>query len=295
VFLRRTPLQMWEQDLEVFVKEWESIRENWIQESSSSGKKQKPTTLRTRKSIGKGKKKAQSDDESEDDFKPSKPVTKKPATTARVVSGTAPKAAKRVAEKHEPAPNQSDADADNDAYKPQAAASGSGQRSTIRQRAAARVVSQPKNLQRDEEGGSASNGKAQQVQDLDSDVEMIEPLGNKTKGKETVKRKTSDNATDEDLSKPAKKAKITSAQTSVNDFFKPKSPMSKAAAMKGRVQKPSATQKLKKALDEDGDSFMEEDAPVSSRREVAKRPARGAAKTYIEIGSDEELVADDSF
>ncbi|QRV76148.1 DNA topoisomerase 4 [Ceratobasidium sp. AG-Ba] len=79
LLLKRKPIDLWDEDLNEFLKAWEGMLEEDILAEAGNTKK-KNATLRTRKSIAGKKGKRAADSGSEDDFKPIKaPVKRKPA------------------------------------------------------------------------------------------------------------------------------------------------------------------------------------------------------------------------
>ncbi|KIJ32068.1 hypothetical protein M422DRAFT_185076 [Sphaerobolus stellatus SS14] len=76
--LKRTPKDIWTEDLDNFLVEWDRACEQWVQVHGGNDKKpnkRKQTTLKTRKSLNLAP-------ESEDDFKPTKAAAMKKKTTA---------------------------------------------------------------------------------------------------------------------------------------------------------------------------------------------------------------------
>ncbi|KAI0264983.1 DNA topoisomerase [Gloeopeniophorella convolvens] len=74
--LELTPIQIWNTDLDNFLEEWDKACQEWEEKSvlDASGKKpkRKQATLKTRKSIGSGKRGGGGDSDADDDFMPTK-------------------------------------------------------------------------------------------------------------------------------------------------------------------------------------------------------------------------------
>ena len=85
----------------------------------------------------------------------------------------------------------------------------------------------------------------------------------------------------EKISKPAVKKSKVGVQSSISDFL-PKPAKTKAAAMKPK----SPARKKPKPNDDDADDDLAVSGPSAPRN--APRRTRAPAKTYIEIGSDDE-------
>ncbi|ELU41451.1 DNA topoisomerase 2 [Rhizoctonia solani AG-1 IA] len=78
--LKRKAVDLWNEDLEEFLKAWDDMLEEDAEAEAVGTSKKKGTKLRTRKSIGGKATKRAADSGSEDDFKPTKaPAKRKPA------------------------------------------------------------------------------------------------------------------------------------------------------------------------------------------------------------------------
>ncbi|CAE6368969.1 unnamed protein product [Rhizoctonia solani] len=78
--LKRKPMDLWNEDLDEFLKAWNEMLEEDAEAEAVGTSKKKGTKLRTRKSIGGKAAKRAADWGSEDDFKPTKaPAKRKPA------------------------------------------------------------------------------------------------------------------------------------------------------------------------------------------------------------------------
>lgn len=173
--LERTPIQVWNEDLDHFLAEWERDCEEWRNKlyKDSKGRKVKRSQkiLETRKSLpGPGRRKG---DFSDDDFKPTKSATKlKKATESKAV-----RAKPAVPSK----PVKDDDDGDGDSVLPPPPKKRLGPK-TIKggSESDVEVVAVPK---------KASRSK-QPKADSDSDVEMVTAPATKGKGKgkESLKR-----------------------------------------------------------------------------------------------------------
>lgn len=323
--LSRTPAQMWDHDLDQFLLEWDKIRESWTaEERKAAAKKGKQGKLKTRLSIGKPKKGGGSD--SEDDFRPTKAAARKAEPKARVASASSSKATtKKVAallddesdfEEYTAAPTTSRA---------AAGAKRAGTASTARSRVAS--GSTAIEIDDDDEqtavakqsSGGGSVDAPMEIDDSDAEPPSKPPpkkapakkkvvaadsddeppkatAAAKGRGKAAPKRKSPDGDDDDAAStKPAKKKKLATDQAAVTDYFEPASSKSKAKTKAGAMKaKPPAKKAASRVLVSDDDedaSFAQDDAPPP-RAASSKRTARGAAKTYVEIGSDD---GDDSF
>lgn len=295
--LERTPRQLWNEDLDNFLKEWEKSCQEYESRSllDANGKKikKKQATLEHRKSLTNGRpRKALHSDDSEDDFKPTKAVAKK-----KVESKPKPKPAiagpsKIESEDEKPAPAPKKVPVRNMAKKEEPH---SDSELEITGPPPKKVV------------------KASKLPDSDSDIEMAAPAPNRGKGKartqeDGAKRKspaTEDDSDDEAYVRPAtKKKKI--GQASVTDFFD-KKPSPPEVVQKPAVRKPSGSKpplakkppsKKKAVSDDDGDDEIAISDAVVARPSAPRRAATSRAKKYIEIDSasdDDDDDDDDMF
>ncbi|KAG8741551.1 DNA topoisomerase 2 [Ceratobasidium sp. 414] len=87
--LKRKPIELWDEDLNQFLKAWEDMLEEDVAAEVGTSKK-KGAKLRTRKSVA-GKKNKRADSGSEDNFRPAKaPAKRKPAAEKAPEKVTAP-------------------------------------------------------------------------------------------------------------------------------------------------------------------------------------------------------------
>ncbi|KAF8319936.1 type II DNA topoisomerase [Clavulina sp. PMI_390] len=118
VFIKVTPAQLWDNDLEEFLRAWRNVLdadEALAKTSTTKGRKQ--ATLKTRKSIGSKPKKRGADDD-DDDFSDFAPKAKKAAGSSSTTARSAPIRAK-------PAPSKIDIDSEDEKPKPAAKAKAS--------------------------------------------------------------------------------------------------------------------------------------------------------------------------
>ncbi|KAH8120719.1 DNA topoisomerase II [Phellopilus nigrolimitatus] len=330
--LELSPSQIWNTDLDDFLAQWEKVCKEWdeagIKDSSGKPVKRKQATLKTRKSLsGPFKKKKGGEDDSGDDFMPTKTAAKvapkKLEATERKVSRSKP-----VVKKFE-----SD-DEDDDLYvkpppsKPAAKKAEATERKVSRSRPVVR-----KDVSDDDDDDyvklAATSGKATKEEsdydavpkappkkraapvakaEADPDVDVIQAATKgKGKAKAAPKRKSpaSDDESEDDMAlKPAKKK----AQISLTDFFnkgkqkddepkaKPPTP-SKITGMKPKKAAPAKKAPGKKVIEseneDDNESGMEVDPPAAKRAEVSKRTARAAPKKYIELSDDDDDGGED--
>ncbi|KIJ60083.1 hypothetical protein HYDPIDRAFT_177534 [Hydnomerulius pinastri MD-312] len=290
--LERTPISLWNEDLDGFLKEWEKSCQDFDNKTllDANGKKitKKQATLKHRKSLV-GRKALGSD--SEDDFKPTKAAAKKKAEPK-------PKPKPAVA-----GPSKVESEDEKPAVAPK--------------KAPAKKVPKKEESESEVDISEAPVRKAAKKKpikvDSDSDVEMIDSPPAKANGKgkakaeEAPKRKSpmedNEDSDDDMYIRPATKKKKTTAQAAVTDFFDkmpaaPSEAVKKPAARKASGTKAAPAKKpvSKKKVESDDDEVMVSDT-VEARPAAPKRAARGKAKKYVEIGSgsDEENEDDDMF
>ncbi|KAH7926207.1 DNA topoisomerase II [Leucogyrophana mollusca] len=290
--LERKPVELWNEDLDAFLKEWEKSCQEFenktILDATGKRVKRKQATLETRKSLpGPGRRKNNGSD-SEDDFKPTKAAAQKRKPAEPKSRAKAPAAG----------PSKIESDDEKPAAPPKKAAP----------KKAVKKVESDSEIEMSEAPPPLK--KRQPIKEAsDSDVVMIDaPAKGKGKAQEEApKRKTpdaDDDSDDDDLyTKPATKKK------KVTDFFDkvpagPSEPVKKAVA----TRKPSGTKaapakkaaaKKKVESDEEEGHFSEangSDSPVI-RPAPPKRAARGNTKKYIEVesGSDGDDIEDSMF
>ncbi|KAH7884005.1 DNA topoisomerase [Phlebopus sp. FC_14] len=308
--LERTPISLWNEDLDNFLKEWEACHFKSCQDFSNkvmldaNGNKikKKQTTLKHRKSLTLGRKGLESDD-SEDDFKPTKAAAKKKAEP-----------------KQKPKPVVGPSKVESEDEKP----------AQIPKKAPVKKAPAKVESESEMEVVEVPAKKTKAVKnDTDSDIEMADSPPDKGKGKgkakaqaDAPKRKSyvqhylywkgntdiigrpvlSDDS-DEDLyTRPAAKKKKT-LQAAVTDFYdkmpsgaepakKPtarKASSSKPASKPAPVKKPST----KKKTVSDDDEVVSD--IVEPRAVAPRRAARAKAKTYVEIESGSDKDEDDMF
>ncbi|KAG9050359.1 DNA topoisomerase 2 [Tulasnella sp. UAMH 9824] len=242
VLLAVKPSEIWENDLEKLLDDFEKLLEgdNAINKKASKGKKA-AATLKTRKSLTGGKPKRKGDDDdSEDDFKPSKAAQKKTAPAK-------PKAAARAK-----------AVFDDEETKPQATKmevdSEPDEALVVKKKAPVKKPALPES-------------------DSDEDVKPVVAKAKPAAKKAAAKRKSlaSDDDLDEDV-KPAKKAKpLDKKQTELASFFEAggskAKPAAKPSATASAKAKATTSKKAQPALDLDDDS----DAPVVKKKAAGKK------------------------
>ncbi|KAI6022572.1 type II DNA topoisomerase [Pisolithus marmoratus] len=280
--LERTPRQLWNEDLDNFMKEWEKSCQEYESRSllDANGKKikKKQATLEHRKSLTIARpRKALHSDDSEDDFKPTKAAAKK-----KVESKPKPKPA--VA-----GPSKIESEDDKPALAP-------------KKGAVKNVVKKDSDSELEITGPPPKKAaKALKLPDSDSDIEMAPPAPNKGKGKagpqeDGPKRKspTAENDSDDEayVRPVAKKKKI--GQPSKSSA--PSEVTQKPAARKPSGSKPVPAKKppsKKKAASDDDEIIMSD--TVVARPSAPRRAATNKVKKYIEIdsGSDDDNDDDD--
>ncbi|TFK30660.1 DNA topoisomerase II [Coprinopsis marcescibilis] len=303
ILLRRSPKDLWNEDLDKFMEEWEEdcrIFEQKKGEGGANAKKKKQKTLRTRKSIGFGKKNGKDSDG--DDFVPIKATagaksksaeTKKPRAAPKASSSTK---IEDVVEEKKPVPKRAaaaaarkivlgDSDSSDDdfaKYEVKAPPKEKGKAKAPALKTEVMEIyddSEPpkppqkavKKPARDEDSDPPAKKKAtaavarkRKVVESDSDdaIEVLPPA---------KKQKSPALSDSDDDAKPAMKKKVT-------DFF------SKTAAPKkiSKSMKPaSPLKKLSESSDGDGAPRRK----AGGGRHV--RTARTVSKQYVEIISDE--------
>ncbi|KAF8139757.1 DNA topoisomerase II [Boletus edulis] len=276
--LERTPVSLWNDDLDSFLKEWEKSCQDFDNKTllDASGKKvkKKQATLKHRKSLT-----GRNDfglNDSEDEFKPAKAAVKKKAEPK-------PKPKPAVA-----GPSKKESDDEKPAPAPKKAPM---------KKAPAKVKSEAESEFSDVPVRKKAAAKKPIKVDSDSDIELpaVQITGKgKARAEEAPKRKSCDESDDEAYIRPAiKKTKTT--QAAVTDFFGKAGPVEttkKAAARKPSGSKPAAakkpTSKKKVESDVDEDEIVPVSDVVETRAAAPARAARGQAKKYIEIESDSD-------
>lgn len=311
--LEKTPKDLWNSDLDRFVEEWEKdcllFEEKKNTDANGKKVKRKQTTLKTRKSIGKGG----SDDD--DDFKPIKAAAlKRKAPESKAVNskqGNEDDDEKKIPiAKKKPATaakklvvNKDDEDSEPPAPKRKIAGpkkllvNDDDEEEDDNLRSSTKKVV-PKKTVKDESDSDAveviekPTGKKKGPAKLSTNSGSDEPA--KTKGKTATKRKSpaiSDGESDEAATKPVKKKK-----TITTESGKAGPSNGKAAATQRKISKsmkPASPPKksLKRVVESDSDSEIMDydDLPKPPARAASgMRAARGVAKKYVEIVSDEE-------
>ncbi|TCD61068.1 DNA topoisomerase 2 [Steccherinum ochraceum] len=331
--LKRKPSEIWNEDLDKFVEEWEISCRTWEQKTVAPGtvakkgkRKQQPTLAAM---MRKKAKKEDGDDESDDDFQPKKAAAKKKAATDDVK----PKVVKKPASTAVNAAAGPSKTAVKDEDLPASATSSPNSKKAMMKKKAAPVkkpatgddsdfeMEKPKPVRAaakkpiavdsdsDIEMVDAPHKKAPAKKatpkddDEDSDADFLKPAANKGKSKAAPKRKSPDveaeDSDDDTFTKPAKKKKsddgsvASGSQRSVADFFD-KVPAKKPAAT---ARKASGTKK--KVVDSDDE---EDDIPPPPKKKPAATTARKASggskpaakKKAAEISEDEMAMDKDS-
>ncbi|KIY45300.1 type II DNA topoisomerase [Fistulina hepatica ATCC 64428] len=318
--LKKTPRELWDADLDVFLEAWQRDCDKWeaLKDVDSKGKKvkRKQTTLKTRKSIGKR------DDDSDDEFKP---TVKKRATQAAARKAAASKAVKKEEsqaplppppkkppktyvdvsddEDQKPAPRKkaptkrslyesSDDDFVDEAPQKRAAPSSKPAR-----RAAAKkpiLDDSLSDIMTDDEpplkASLKGKGKAMAAEGLDSDVEMDPP--SKASSSSSKRKSLDEEDSEVEAKKPAKKPKAAILQTTVKDYFMKAPPGTKnvpsgsknaAPAQRkiSRSMKPASPPKAKKPVSPTKDDDEEDDF-------VPPPPPTKSARKKPAIDSDDD-------
>ncbi|KAG6373110.1 DNA topoisomerase II [Boletus reticuloceps] len=258
--LERTPISLWNDDLDSFLKEWEKSCQDFDNKTllDASGKKikKKQATLKHRKSLT-----GRNDfglDHSEDEFKPAKAAVKKKPKPA--VAG--PSKQESDDEKPAPAPKKAPV-----------------------KKAPAKVKSEAESDFSDIPVKKKAAAKKPIKVDSDSDIELpaVQAKGKgkgKAKSEEASKRKSpadEDESDDEAYIRPAMK-KTKTTQAAVTDFFGKAGPVEatkKAAARKAFGKQTCGCE----------EAYVEEE---DTRTAAPTRAARGQTKKYIEIESDSD-------
>ncbi|OJA16788.1 hypothetical protein AZE42_03299 [Rhizopogon vesiculosus] len=281
--LERTPISLWNEDLDAFLKEWEKSCQEYENKSllDANGKKikKKQATLETRKSLsGPGRKKGYGSDDSEDEFKPSKTAPKKKAAESK--PKPKPKAAVAGPSKVE-----------SDDEKPPKVAP------------AAKKAPAKKVAKEESDSDEALSKKVKAVKaDSDSDIEMVPAAQAEGKGKGKAKAKErppkrksleAEEDSDEDYVKPAvKKKKIT--QAPVTDFFGKIPEPKKAVARKPSSSKPAPAKKTVTKKDSDDEISIKSDSDIPPPRAGApKRAVRAKSKKYVEVEAEDVSMFED--
>ncbi|KIM84751.1 hypothetical protein PILCRDRAFT_780689 [Piloderma croceum F 1598] len=286
--LERTPNEVWNEDLDNFLAQWEAFSKLWDSKryTDSTGKKVKrrQATLVTRKSLpGPGKRKG-SDDDSEDEFKPTKAV-------AKAKKLAEPKPARAKPAMVVPSKSTVDIDDDDDDVPlPPPRKRAPAKKTKDESESDFEVVEKP---------ALKKVTKAKGVKaDSDSEVEVVPGPTAKGKGKdkEVLKRKSSDIEEDsaDEYVKPAKKK---SAVDGLETAGPSKPTTSRKPSGSTMARKPSGSiaaamkKKSPKKKSESDDEMNDYDSPPVPAR-APKRPARAVPKKYIEIPSDDDEGGD---
>ncbi|CCM06356.1 uncharacterized protein FIBRA_08613 [Fibroporia radiculosa] len=312
ILLERTPIQIWQCDLDRFLEEWRATCEQWdakiISADASGNKKGK----RKQPTLKAAMKKAAGDDDSEDDFKPTKAAAKAKKTTepkpapAKKLPQADPSSSKvdedeqkkPVAKKPTKKQIKDDPDSDFEVIQQKPAPKKAAAKKL------AKIESESELEMIDGRLASANKGKAQ-----DSDIEMISlVLKDSDKGKAPAvpKRKSPDaeNSDSDSFTVPLKKSKPSPAQATVTDFFDKVPTAKKTTVRKPSSSKPAPAKKTAtKVVDsDDEDELMDEDdppPPPAPRKPIARKPSssksalakKPATKKVVE--SDDDISADE--
>ncbi|KAH8101531.1 type II DNA topoisomerase [Cristinia sonorae] len=325
--LGRKPVEIWNEDLDNFLVEWENSCRNWEKKTVVPGtvakkSKRKQPTLAA--AMRKKVKDEDGDEGSDDDFKPTKAAAKKKATS----DDAKPKSTKKA--------TASKVEDDEDTKVPPAPS----KKATAAQKKKAATKQEDDDDEDDfvlERPMARAATKRAIKADSDSDVEMVDDppvkkagpadeledsnldskpvVKDKGKGKAAPKRTSldveEDDSDDDIYMKPAaKKQKLedgstaSGSQKSVTDFFD-KVPAKKAGAgagatarkASGAAAKPTATKK-KKAPASDDDGQSDSDVPVGKKPVATARKASGSKpapkKKAVDLSDDEMAANKDS-
>ncbi|KAI9451533.1 DNA topoisomerase [Russula earlei] len=276
--LELNPIQIWNTDLDRFLEEWEKACQEWEDKAvvDSSGKKvkRKQATLKTRKSLGSGKRVGGADSNDDGDFMPTKKAAAAKARKPIAPAGGASRARQKAVK----ASDDEEVSLDNERA-PQ-----------TKKRAAPAATK-----------GQAPAPKAESGSDVDM-ADDLPPLLQKEKAPADAKKGDDDwlcrrPQDSESYVKPAKRTKPTTQQP-MTDFFEKKTGVSKAVAKatskpaarkaSGSTKPPPKTAPSKKATESSDDDIRidPESAPVAPR---APAPRRAAAKAaYIELSDEDD-------
>ncbi|KAH6917161.1 DNA topoisomerase II [Coprinopsis sp. MPI-PUGE-AT-0042] len=336
--LQKSPKDLWNTDLDKFLEEWEvdcSIFEQKKGEAGAAkGKKRKQKTLKTRKSIGTGRR---GDDSEDDDFVPIKAPTtaankRKPTAKASsskkddddgMVIDKKPAVAKRAAAAKRPVVDDSDGD-DFDygdvevkpaPSKAKAKPSTKGKEKEVLEIDEDDDDEPPKAPPRKPAvKASAAAAKRKPAAKLEDSNEESDPPPSSKKPATAAKKKTvlSDSDDDIEMLPPKGKAKAPPKRKSpaisdsdeeankpatkkkIDDFFGKPAPRKISKSMKP-ASPPKPKKTVAKKLSES--SGEEDDYAPAPKTTATNRPARAAravSKQYVEILSDGEGGGDDS-
>ncbi|KAJ3755485.1 DNA topoisomerase II [Lentinula raphanica] len=306
--LQKSPKDLWNADLDKFLEGWRKTEDEFQQKMAASTAavkkgKRKQAVLQTRKSLGGGGRRGGNDSD-DDDFQPVKAAAKKRAPVVKPASRTTKAKLKK---------ELSDEDEDVSDFAPKPAAARTAK------------AKPKKGLSDDDENISdfapkhpAKKAAPKAKIESDSDIEEVEggntARNNKGKAKAAPKRKSPDVEDDDDddlvVVQPPKKKKI-------QDFFGKASTSADAAGSssdgsssekKRPDAAPQATRKVSKSMkpaspkakqakkparatviksDSEDELDLYEDLPKPPPRAPSSR-ARGKAKAYIDIASDDD-------
>ncbi|KAF8523124.1 DNA topoisomerase II [Hysterangium stoloniferum] len=270
--LKRTPVEIWTEDLNNFLTEWDRACTYWVNVHGGNDKKpnkRKQATLKTRKSLGGDR------DDSADEFKPTKAVAKQPKKPS--APKDKPPAAPKT--KHLVAPTVEGSDGEA-AIIPVAKKA-----SSMTKVESDSDVEMVDGATKDKGKGKAAPKRKRYIPSLfvatSSDIPHSDNFDDD--GVKPATKKT----------KPNKQA-VTSDNADVEP--KPKKPAAGPSKAKPRTvsnpKKPSVKKKQVVSDLEDEDS-LDAIPPPPPREAAPKRTARAQVKKYIEVESDIEDVDDD--
>ncbi|THH30396.1 hypothetical protein EUX98_g3787 [Antrodiella citrinella] len=312
VLLERKPVEIWNEDLDRFVGEWQENCRVWDQKAvapgtvAKKGKRKQPTLAAM---MRKKTKKEGDDDDSGDDFKPTKAAAAKKKATddAKLKPARKPASAAASSSKVEPKDDDDDDDDGIPPAPPKKASNAAGKKKAV-----AKKDSDDDMSEFEVEKPKAKATKKASKAESDSDVEMLDALDipskkkpandddddsdmeppkpvAKGKGKAAPKRKTPEvveDDSDDMFTKPVAKKKksedgsvASGSQKSVTDFFgkaAPKKPTGTAGTTarkaSGTTTKAAAMKKKQPTVPKDDDAESQDDVPVK------KKPAAPAAR-----------------
>ncbi|THU89449.1 type II DNA topoisomerase [Dendrothele bispora CBS 962.96] len=258
VMLKKTPKEMWNEDLEKFLEEWaKAEEEHKLKIYAASGgnkKKRKQQTFKTRKSLGKSR-----DNDSDDDFKPIK-APRKPVAPAVAKPAAAPKPTVKKEEKEI---------AVTEAKTKRAGGS--------------KAAGKAKKVESDDDDivASGSKGGDDDGWGGDDDLKVVEKRNAPPKRRAAAVKKVIKDESDEDED----------MDDMYGDDSEDERPKPKATARKVSATVPKAAAKGKAKAKEDDPIEIDsddDDPPAATSKSKAKAPAKPAKRKSLENESDND-------
>ncbi|KAK7468441.1 DNA topoisomerase 2 [Stygiomarasmius scandens] len=252
--LKKTPKEMWNEDLDKFLEEWAIAEEEHklkVNAASGGNKKKRKQAFKTRKSLGKSR-----GDESDGDFKPIKAPRKPPAAPA-VKPAAAPKPTVKKEEKET------------------TVAEAKGKKAGGSKAVGKKV----KKAESDDDddvvvGGSRSKGDDDDGWGSDSDVQVVGKREAPPKRRAAATKKVIKDESDEDVD----------MDDMYGDDSEDEKPKPKTTAKKA----PAASKGKGKAKEEDPIEIDsdDDDLPVATSKQKAKAPSKPAKRKSMDNESD---------